>query len=126
VAIESADGKQGDKFRLESNSTALQGATDENSFFNYPNPFPPGDNWSSGEGTRFSIPLGASGELKIVTLLGELVWEMKIDSRNLAATAIFWDGNNGAGQLVLNGVYVAILKTNAGKMLTTKVAVLKR
>jgi len=126
VAIESADGKQGDKFRLESNSTALQGATDENSFFNYPNPFRPGDNWSNGEGTRFSVPLGVSGELKIVTLLGELVWETKIDSRNLAATAIFWDGRNGAGQRVLNGVYVAVLKTQNGKMLTTKVAVLKR
>ena len=123
VAIESAEGKQGSQFLLESASIALHEATDENSFFNYPNPFPPGNNQSNGEGTRFSVPLGASGELKILTLLGELVWETKFDTRR---TSIFWDGNNGAGQRVLNGVYVAILKTNAGKMLTTKVAVLKR
>lgn len=123
VAIESADGKQGTQFLLESNAIALHGATDEESFFNYPNPFPPGKNLINGEGTRFSIPAGASGELKIVTLLGELVWETKIDARN---AAVFWDGHNGAGQRVLNGVYVAILKTSNGKMLTTKVAVLKK
>jgi len=126
VAIESLDGKQGKQFRLESNLTALHGAEAENSFFNYPNPFPPGDNLSNGEGTRFSVPLGASGELKIVTMLGELVWETNIDSRQPAGPAIFWSGHNGAGKRVLNGVYVAILKTKDGKMLTTKVAVLKK
>jgi len=127
VAVETADGKRGNKFRLESNLTSLHGADAASAFFNYPNPFQPGDDPSRSEGTRFNLPAGASGELRIFTMLGELVWETAFEARNpLGVQGIFWNGLNGAGQRVLNGVYLAILKTKDGKMATTKVAVLKK
>jgi len=127
VAVETADGKRGNKFRLESNLTSLHGADAASAFFNYPNPFQPGDDLSRGEGTRFNLPAGASGELKIFTMLGELVWESAFEARNpLGVQGIFWNGHNGAGKRILNGVYLAILKTKDGKMATTKVAVLKK
>ena len=125
AVVETIDGKSGPQFRLESNLTAIHGAEASSSFFNYPNPFQPGNNQSNNEGTRFSLPAGASGELKIFTLLGELVWETQIDLRNLSGP-IFWNGHNGMDKRVLNGVYVAMLKTKDGKTLTTKVAVLKK
>jgi hypothetical protein len=37
---------------------------------------------------------------------------------------IFWDGRNGDGVVVLNGVYIAVLQTGSGTA-TTKVAVTK-
>ena len=127
VAVETADGKRGNKFRLESNLTSLHGADAASAFFNYPNPFQPGDDLSRGEGTRFNLPAGASGKLKIFTMLGELVWETAFEARNpLGVQGIFWNGHNGAGKRILNGVYLAILKTKDGKMATTKVAVLKK
>ena len=127
AVVETPDGKRGNQFRLESNLAAIHGADLQSSFFNYPNPFQPGNDPSNGQGTRFNLPAGANGELKIFTLLGELVWEIQFEARNpLASQGIFWNGHNGAGKRVLNGVYVAMLKTNDGKMLTTKVAVLKK
>jgi hypothetical protein len=127
VVVETPDGKRGNKFRLETNLTALLGADPQSAFFNYPNPLQPGNDQSDGQGTLFNVPAGASGELKIFTLLGELVWEADLESRRqLGTNGVFWNGHNGVGQRVLNGVYVAMLKTKDGKMLTTKVAVLKK
>ncbi|MDZ7363900.1 MAG: hypothetical protein ONB46_24775 [candidate division KSB1 bacterium] len=127
VVVETADGRRGNKFRLESNLTSLHGADAASAFFNYPNPLQPGEDFSRGEGTRFNLPAGASGELKIFTMLGELVWGTTVQAREpLEFQGIFWNGHNGAGKRVLNGVYLAVLKTNDGKMVTTKVAVLKK
>jgi hypothetical protein len=127
VVVETTDGRRGNKFRLESNLTVLHGADAASSFFNYPNPFQPGDDPSRGEGTRFNLPAGASGELKIFTMLGELVWGTAFEARTpLGVQGVFWNGHNGAGKRVLNGVYLAVLKTKDGKMATTKVAVLKK
>jgi len=134
VIVENKEGNSGSAFRLDSDLTVLFAADPEKSFFNYPNPFQPGNNIANGQGTHFAYNLreASSGVLKIVTLLGELVWETSFTEIDPAGrigphtTDIFWDGHNGAGQRVLNGVYVAILKTKDGKMLTTKVAVLKK
>jgi hypothetical protein len=126
AVVETADGKSGAQFRLESNLTTIHGSDAQSSFFNYPNPLQPGNDLSNNEGTRFNVPVGASGELKIFTLLGELVWATKFDATTTLNLPLFWNGLNGAGKRVLNGVYVAMLKTNDGKTLTTKVAVLKK
>ncbi|MCG3121070.1 MAG: hypothetical protein ALAOOOJD_04017 [bacterium] len=123
VVVETPEGKRFEKFRLETGLAALHGADGASSFFNYPNPLQPGNDLSVGEGTRFNLPEGVAGELKIFTLLGELVWEVKIAAGD---QGVFWNGHNGAGQRVLNGVYVAMLKPTNGKMLTTKVAVLRK
>jgi hypothetical protein len=37
---------------------------------------------------------------------------------------VVWDGKNGKGQVVRNGVYVAIIKAGGAKM-TVKIAVIK-
>ena len=134
VIVENWEGKSGSAFRLDSDLTVLFAADPEKSFFNYPNPFQPGNNIANGQGTHFAYNLreASSGTLKIFTLLGELVWESSFSEIDPAGrigahtTDIFWSGHNGAGKQVLNGVYVAILKTKDGKMLTTKVAVLKK
>jgi hypothetical protein len=128
------DGKSGSQFRVESNLTALFDADPQKSFFNYPNPLQPGNNNVNGEGTYFAynLPNATGGELRIFTLLGELVWAASFSAADPAGRAgahtrdIFWSGHNGAGKRVLNGVYVAMLQTEDGKKLTTKVAVLRR
>jgi hypothetical protein len=134
AVVETMDGKRGNQFRLESNLTALFDADPEKSFFNYPNPLQPGNDKVNGEGTHFAynLPTATGGELKIFTLLGELVWELSFSATDPAGRTgphtmdIFWNGHNGVGKRVLNGVYVAMLRTKDGKTLTTKVAVLRR
>jgi len=134
VIVENKEGNSGSAFRLDSDLTVLFAADPEKAFFNYPNPFQPGNDKASGQGTHFAYNLreASSGALKILTLLGELVWEISFSEIDPAGrvgphtTDIFWSGHNGIGKQVLNGVYLAILKTKDGKMLTTKVAVLKK
>ncbi len=69
--------------------------------------------------------------LKIFTLLGELVWETSFTANHPAGRAgghsrdLFWNGYNGANRKVLNGVYIALLKTPKYGTFMTKVAVVK-
>ncbi|KAA0224035.1 hypothetical protein EDS67_24855 [candidate division KSB1 bacterium] len=100
-------------------------------FYNYPNPFRPPETNSGSEGTRFLYNLSQDSpvEFKIFTLLGELVWEKTFQAtdpqgRRGSHDDIIWNGFNGAGRRVLNGVYLAVIKTHAG-IATTKVAVVK-
>ncbi len=97
-------------------------------FGNYPNPF--GYNVPY---TRFVFYMEDNGdaELRIYTLLGELVWkkELKGLSRGLYDGQIRWDGRNERGHEVLNGVYLAILRVRyqngQTKTFKTKVAFIK-
>jgi hypothetical protein len=113
---------------LQSKSAVLISNNFETSFRNGPNPFSPiKDFFTSFE---YVLQQNSEVELHIYTLFGELVRLMKfspLDSEGLAngqAKRILWDGRNGKGKIVVNGVYLAVLKTNAG-MATTKVAVVK-
>ncbi|MFQ5630239.1 MAG: hypothetical protein ACE5I1_15830, partial [bacterium] len=128
VVIEDELGRSGIDFVMVSSSSALT-ASDFEEFFNFPNPFRP------AEGTWFQyyLPQSSQVEFRILTLAGELVYEQIFDAsspqaqagaRSGAASRIFWDGRNGNGEVVLNGVYIAVLKTSAG-VVTTKVAVAK-
>jgi hypothetical protein len=128
VVVEDELGRSGIDFVITSGSSALTASSFEE-FFNFPNPFRP------EEGTWFSfyLPQSSQVELRILTLAGELVYEQIFDASSPQAQAgartgptsrIFWDGRNGKGQMVLNGVYIAVLKTSAG-VVTTKVAVAK-
>ncbi|MGH7492170.1 MAG: hypothetical protein ACREOO_07225, partial [bacterium] len=106
----------------------------EDSFYNYPNPFSP----KRGDGvTRFnySLPQDSQVDFRIFTLLGELVYVQSYQAtdpqgqagpHNPAANRgnLEWNGQNGNGEAVLNGVYLAVLKTSAGTVMT-KVAVVK-
>jgi hypothetical protein len=130
VVVESNDGKRGSNFRLESNLAVLFDSEPEKSFYNYPNPIQPRNRFAAATHFTYYLPEASDGELKIFTLLGELVWELSFSAADPAGrqgphkTDLSWDGFNGNGKKVLNGVYLAILKTKYGKAIT-KVAVVK-
>jgi hypothetical protein len=125
VTVEDAQGRTGAAFKLNSGPAVLFEARFEN-FYNYPNPL------GLAEGTSFiyTLPQDSDVSLEIYTLLGELVWKRKYSAAEAQGKAgphngdIVWDGRNGNGKAVLNGVYLAVLKTNQGTVMT-KVAVIK-
>lgn len=132
-----ADGSEISSLEITSDLSVVLEAELEKSFINYPNPF----GRSGYEQTKFVYYLeeNADVELRIFTLLGELVWSKSFQSDEPEGQAgmhedhyfgtggppILWDGRNGAGHKVLNGVYIAVLSTSKGKQATTKVAVIK-
>ena len=100
------------------------------SFFNYPNPF--GN--SERKQTRFVYYLRQDSDiqLEIYTLIGELVWHRSYSKYEPQGkkglhkeNEIIWDGKNSKGNKVLNGVYIAKIKTSQGESAMTKVAVIK-
>ena len=102
----------------------------EQTFRNYPNPFGmntqiPGEQPGV---TRFSFIMNSAGnaELSIYTLSGRLVRKLTAEglAQGLHNDKLKWDGKNGQGRRVVNGVYVAILRAN-GETLQTKVAYIK-
>jgi len=102
----------------------------QKSFYNYPNPFDPDD--PQGATFQYKLSQPSDLEFRIYTLLGELVYAQSFKSTDREGrpapqgyNTLFWNGRNGAGARVLNGVYLAMLKTG-GNTATTKVAVLKR
>ncbi len=125
VAVEDGEGRTGAAFEISSGPAVLFNATFDE-FYNYPNPL------NLGQGTSFIYTLqqDSNVSLEIYTLLGELVWKKKYTSAEAQGKAgphdgdIVWDGRNGNGKPVLNGVYLAVLKTNGGTVVT-KVAVIK-
>ena len=121
--------------QVVSSKRVIAEADFQKSFYNYPNPFDPdavSDTHPQG-GTYFNYMLTQATEVefRIYTLLGELVYAKSYTSADpegrpsTSPKRIFWDGRNGNGARVLNGVYLAMLKVN-GNTATTKVAVLKK
>ncbi|MGH7450089.1 MAG: hypothetical protein ACRENG_01955, partial [bacterium] len=123
--------------QVTSRYRAISDTDFQKTFYNYPNPFDPqevtGDRPQGGTYFNYGLTQASDIEFRIYTLLGELVYAKSFKSTDLEGQPLsdggfqqlFWDGRNGKGKFVLNGVYVAMLKTNAG-LATTKVAVLKR
>jgi hypothetical protein len=124
--------ENGTNFRESDQGTStiisLLSESPEDQFFNYPNPF--GQN---GEITRFVFFLEQSGpvEIRIYNLMGGLVRTLKEDNIDANGGRVVdgigqltWDGYNDAGNRVLNGVYLAVLRAN-GKTYKTKVAYIK-
>ena len=103
----------------------------EESFCNYPNPF----GTASRPTTRFVYYLKQASDvrIKIFTLTGDLVqaWEYtraahpRQTSAGVHQDEVIWDGRNGRGEKVMNGVYLAYLQTDYGEMALTKIAVVK-
>jgi flagellar hook assembly protein FlgD len=77
---------------------------------NYPNPFQAG-----AQVTRIAYFLEqpANVSIQIYALTGELVWEQRISSSEPGGQPgtkeAQWDGRNGSGNVVNNGVYVCVL-----------------
>ena len=103
----------------------------EESFCNYPNPF----GTPSRPTTKFVYYLKEASDvqIKIFTLTGDLVqaWEYtkathpEQTSAGVHQDDVVWDGRNGRGEKVMNGVYLAYLKTEYGEMALAKIAVVK-
>lgn len=86
---------------------------------NYPNPFNPSTT------IRFDLPVDAHVELKIYNLLGQAVRSLM--NKRLAAGehTVVWDGRDGLGRLLGSGIYVSVLRTDAGVTLTGKMVLVK-
>ncbi len=128
VFLVNQSGEDLDILTLRSDNTGIVEPS-FSTFGNYPNPF-----GRSGSFTKFFYVLEekTGGELRIYTLVGDLVRvysfseaDDEFSSKGPHDGSISWDGKNGNGDLVLNGVYIAILTTNSGKQAMTKVAVVK-
>ena len=93
----------------------------EDAAFNYPNPFNPRRQVTN---IVYYSPSNGQAAIKIFTIAGKLVRSLK---QNAAAGSneVQWDGKNGRGQIVRNGVYVAIIMAPGGSKQTVKIAVVK-
>jgi hypothetical protein len=88
--------------------------------FNYPNPFNP--RTESTTITFFNT--GTKATVKIYSITGKLVRTLKNVPQTTGSVEVEWDGKNGQGRIVKNGVYVAVIKAN-GKRIMVKIAVVK-
>jgi hypothetical protein len=135
IIFKNEDGSDVAANQVVSAKRVIAEADFQKSFYNYPNPFDPDEITADHPqgGTYFNYMLAQASEIefRIYTLLGELVYARSYTSSDAegrpsqSPKRLFWDGRNGKGERVLNGVYLAMLKINGG-MATTKVAVLKK
>ena len=89
---------------------------------NYPNPFHPGSEKTTIE---FYLTSASTVSLELYDVMGNRVVSLlKQDSLPSGLQKVLWDGRNGSGQLVLNGIYFAQLDVNGTKLLL-KIAVVK-
>jgi len=121
-------------YLIRSGITNIRSSADK-AAFNYPNPFNP-----RTQTTRivFYSPVNSQTTIKIFTLTGKLV---KIFNKIFTLTGklvkifnvqavqgsneVIWDGKNGRGSVVRNGVYVAVIMTQNGSKQMVKIAVVK-
>jgi hypothetical protein len=105
----------------------------EDAFITYPNPFGKNQPYAN---IKFFLDDIANVEIRIFTLVGELVWTRIVNGEipgvhdgAFESDKYRWDGTNDRGNTVLNGVYLCVLKTttNAGvtNIFTKKVAYIK-
>ena len=89
--------------------------------FNYSNPFNP-----RRQSTTISFyNTGTKATVKIYTITGKLVRDLTKDTPQTSGSVeVQWDGKNGRGQVVRNGVYVAVITADGTRMMV-KIAVVK-
>ena len=123
----SAYALNGSAFPFSSGRGTILSQSMEESFTNYPNPF-----ISSREQTRITFHMPSDGlvTLKLYTLTGRHVITLLDGDRRAAGLHqdVTWDGRNGAGEHVLNGVYYLVIETNTGgtaRTMKRKVAVVR-
>ena len=92
--------------------------------YNYPNPFNP-----RSETTNivfYNSVENGSVYIKIYTITGRLVRDLSLrTAQPKGSIEVEWDGRNGRGQVVRNGVYVAVIRLKNGKKMMVKIAVVK-
>jgi hypothetical protein len=123
VAVTAASGA----FPFGSGKAAILARDIEASFSNYPNPFVAG----RGKTTiTFYLPGAGSATVRVFTITGERVRTI-VENKQLAAglhQEFSWDGTNGSGNTVLNGVYYLVLTVSVDgreQTFTRKVALVQ-
>ena len=104
----------------------------EDAFITYPNPFGKNQDYAN---IKFYMDTGGDVEIRIFTLVGELVWTKIVQGETGgfhdgdSDPQYRWDGKNDKGYTVLNGVYLCVLrlKEQGGgtKIYTKKIAYIK-
>ncbi|MBN2411605.1 hypothetical protein JXQ31_07915 [candidate division KSB1 bacterium] len=100
-------------------------------FYNYPNPF--GRNDKPTTNFIYYLEQDSALKLQIFTLTGDLVkkWEFQSTDPEGAAGLhqgepnLIWDGRNGKGEVIMNGVYLAYLTLEGGNTASTKIVFVK-
>ncbi len=117
----------GSAFPFSSGRAVILDQSAREAFSNYPNPF-----IASREQTRITFFMPSDGRvaLKVYTVTGRLVRTL-IESEHRHEGLhqdVTWDGRNGRGNPVLNGVYLLVIETSIGgrqDVMKRKVSVLR-
>ena len=122
VKIEESD-------NLESKAFTIVSDNPKDSFGTYPNPFGRTYKYTN---IMFRLENPSDVEVRIFTLLGEPVWSRSYTglSSGLYQNMVHWDGKNGRGKTVLNGVYLCTINIRPvngepKKRYITKIAYIK-
>jgi len=86
----------------------------------YPNPFNP-NNSREGILKFINLPKNTTIELRIYTVEGQLIKEIKTD----VADDVFWNGRSSDGKLVARGSYICVLSDTNGNKKSLWITVLK-
>lgn len=115
---------QGDPtgFPMSSNVLALMSGSVAGTFGNYPNPFRAGMESTTIE---FYLPAASTVSFTLYDVMGGRVGAL-LDHQLLGAglQRVPWDGKNGMGNFVVNGIYYGQLEVDGSKYLV-KIAVVK-
>jgi hypothetical protein len=122
---------RGEPVSWQTDPTAVVEQSFAASISSYPNPFSPREG-----GTRigYYLPSAASLEIRIFTLLGDLVWTETIAASDplgsaglhTGETALVWEGKNDIGNEIRSGVYICMIRNLAtGEEEQFKIAVVK-
>ncbi len=102
--------------------TLVKSATPVTQSYFDPNPYNPEIDGGLGiANLNFSHDDSPITQVKIYDISGEIV----LEDTDLSSNEVTWNGKNGAGEYVSNGVYFMIVKNNAGEKAVIKIAVLR-
>ncbi len=127
--IEGINQESGVNLQLESDFCLIKGDNLKEYFGNYPNPF--GNPQRPITTITYYLKEDTDVDIKIYTLIGELVWSHSYRDNEPQGRKgphdgdVIWDARNDKGYKVLNGVYIIYIKTGTGESAMTKAAVIK-
>ncbi len=115
---------------LIASAFTIKAANLDGSFMIETNPFNPEDPTISPVRFTYELTDDAPMEFRILTVTGEEVYARNYASGGQGGTIgeniIYWDGCNGGGHVVFNGVYIAIIRnTDTDETARIKIAVVK-
>lgn len=115
-------------YSVRSNPKKIFKPKTEPVLWNSPNPF--GGPGKERTKITYYLEKNTGVTFSIFTLLGQKVWSISYPANDLEHCSpgvheIYWDGRNGEGEKVLNGVYFLFMKTGDGKVEKTKIAIVK-